>query len=561
MTEHKYASVPGKDTVYVDVDDEITVIIDKLRGSPQKIVALVLPKRATVLQSIVNMKLLKRTADEAKKQLVLITSEASLLPLAGSVGLYVAKNLQSKPEVPHVPGSNGVDPTEEEPLLMDDEQAGDAPLDGSKSIGELAAAKGGAMAVDETIDLDADDAPAAKKGKKVGGKLKVPNFDKFRLTLILGVLGIFLLIGAWILCFNVLPKSTIVVKTNASEITSELSLTLNTAAPALDEKTAVLPAQIQQTQKQSAQQVPATGQRDEGTKATGKVTIKNCGASEITIPAGTAVSAGGQTFITQSRLDLDDGKFGGVCKPAGEHIATVDVVAQNAGAQYNLDARSDYKVAGQDSSVTANGTAMSGGTSNVVKIVSQADIDGAKQKITAQDTAAVKQELQAALQKAGLFAIGTTFKANDPAVTTSANPGDKAENVTVNATVVYMMFGAKREDVEKLVANDVNKHIDTKKQTLLQNGALNGNFVVQGQDATKAVIALSASSIAGPDLKVDALKKQVAGKKARNAQDIIKANPGVTDVTVKYSPFWVSSIPDNPGKITIIIEKPAKDGR
>ncbi len=90
----------GKDVVYVDVDDEITGMIDKVTNSDSKIVALVLPKRASVFQSIVNMKLLKKRADTAKKQAVLITSESGLLPMAGSVGLYVAKTLQSKPEVP-----------------------------------------------------------------------------------------------------------------------------------------------------------------------------------------------------------------------------------------------------------------------------------------------------------------------------------------------------------------------------------------------------------------------------------------------------------------------------
>ena len=64
----------SKDTIYIDIDDEITSIIEKLQGSQEKIVALVLPKRATVMQSVVNMKLLKRTADESNKKLVLITS-------------------------------------------------------------------------------------------------------------------------------------------------------------------------------------------------------------------------------------------------------------------------------------------------------------------------------------------------------------------------------------------------------------------------------------------------------------------------------------------------------
>src|SRR4051812_13479154 len=89
-----------KDTIYIDIDDEITGIIDKVKGSNGKITALVLPKRAAVFQSIVNMKLLKRAADESGKHLVLITTEAGLLPLAGAAGIHVAKSLTSKPEIP-----------------------------------------------------------------------------------------------------------------------------------------------------------------------------------------------------------------------------------------------------------------------------------------------------------------------------------------------------------------------------------------------------------------------------------------------------------------------------
>ena len=89
-----------KDTIYIDVDDEITGIIDKVRSSKHKIVALVLPKRSTVFQSIVNMKLLKRKADSADKNLVLITSETSLLPLAGAVGLHGGKSHERRHESP-----------------------------------------------------------------------------------------------------------------------------------------------------------------------------------------------------------------------------------------------------------------------------------------------------------------------------------------------------------------------------------------------------------------------------------------------------------------------------
>src|SRR5437868_1458620 len=142
-----------KDTIYVDIDDEITGIIDKLKASEGKVVALVLPKRAGVFQSIVNMKLLKRAADSSNKNLVLITSEAGLLPLAGAAGIHVAKTLTSKPEVPAAPGLVTDD---DEPI--DEETA--AQVDSNQPVGDLADAAAASQV--ETLVLD-DEEPAPEE--------------------------------------------------------------------------------------------------------------------------------------------------------------------------------------------------------------------------------------------------------------------------------------------------------------------------------------------------------------------------------------------------------------
>ena len=146
----------AKDTIYIDIDDEITAIIDKLGQSEHKIVALVLPKRATVLQSIVNMKLLKRSADAKNKKIVLITSEASLLPIAGAVKVHVAKTIQSKPIIPPAPQTLSDDiQADDNEELQQDEDEDEAGLDASQSVGSLAAAS--AINNDEeTIELDED---------------------------------------------------------------------------------------------------------------------------------------------------------------------------------------------------------------------------------------------------------------------------------------------------------------------------------------------------------------------------------------------------------------------
>jgi hypothetical protein len=553
----------NKDTVYIDLDDEITGVIDKVRGSEHRIVALVLPKRAAAFQSIVNMRLLKRTADNAKKHVVLITSDTTVTPLAGVVGLHVAKNLQSRPEIPPAPAGPGALEDEAEEIV---DMAGESPSnvvrpDRNKSVGDLASAAKQPDDDDLPIELDNTEplaAPAGNvkppKGKK-DKKLKVPNFGKFRKLLIFGGIGLAALIILIVLCAIVLPKATITVKTDSIAVNSNLDLTLNPNTTKANVDAGVVPAQSQQTQKTQTQQVDATGQRNDGNKASGSITVINCNDPAATIPAGTAFSANGKTFIGLSTITVPGSDFSssGKCKKNG--TASVNVMAQNGGADYNLNEQS-YTVAGAPAGVTGEGSPMDGGTDKITKVVAQGDIDSAKQKISGQDNSAVKQELQSGLQSKGLYAIPATLNVGSPDITSTSKAGDAADSVTVTEKITYTMLGAKQTDLKKLIANSVNKQIDPTKQKILDYGLDKAVFNPQSSGGGNSLVTMQVTSVAGSALDMDSLKKQVAGKKAADAKSIIKSNPSVTDVDVKYSPFWVSSIPKKTSKITIQIEKP-----
>ncbi|HSH31329.1 MAG TPA: hypothetical protein VK963_01545, partial [Candidatus Saccharimonadales bacterium] len=91
------------DVLYLEADEEITAAIDKLLGAKAASVRVVVPKRSTLLQSIVNLKLLKKAAADANKQLVLVTADRTATHLAGQVGLAVAASLNARPAVPTRP--------------------------------------------------------------------------------------------------------------------------------------------------------------------------------------------------------------------------------------------------------------------------------------------------------------------------------------------------------------------------------------------------------------------------------------------------------------------------
>jgi len=562
-------SVAGKETIYVDIDDEITSIIDKVQGAKGKVVALVLPKRSPVLQSIVNMKLLKRTAETADKNLVLVTSESGLMPLAGAVGLHVASTPTSKPAIPTAPVGPGDEPENiDEPLsIVDGNATEDDDFDpsaaASKSVGDLAAAGGASKLsdqdVDESIDMndDTDESadgvtePAEKPVKDK--KLRVPNFDSFRKKIALAVAGVVLLIAAWIFAFVVLPKVAITIHTDSSTVATNVNLTLDTGAKTLDAINGVLPATSQSQQKTDTQQVASTGQQNNGAKATGSVNITAgpCGPSfPGDISAGTTLSANGHTYILQDSVSFGVKNAGGHCTFSG---GNADITALKGGADYNVSSAT-FTVTGR-SDVTATGDA-SGGTDNIIKIVTQSDIDGATAKIKGDDTSTIKQQLVSGLQAKGIQPIAVTFVGGDPQVTTSAQAGDTADNVTVTAVTTYTMLGVQKSDLQKLVDDNVNKQLDKGKQVILDDGVANAKFSAVGSaTATGAAISMQAESVAGPHIDTTKLKTQLAGKKSGDIKTFIKQTPGVTDVDVKYSPFWVSVVPKSANKVTINIVK------
>ncbi len=552
-----------KDTIYIDVDDEITGIIDKLQGSSGKVVSLVLPKRAAVFQSIVNMKLLKRAADSAGKNLVLVTTEAGLLPLAGVAGVHVARTLSSKPEIPNAPKL-----AEDKEESVDESAAEEitAGTAGGKPVGDLAGKPPSDSGV-ETLTLDdstlppesvdnppkpKDFKPPAKSKKK---KFKIPDFNRFRLLVLGGILLIILLIVFLFLAIKVLPKATITLNTDAQKFDSNLALNLSTSANDLDPDTLTVPAKLAQTKKTYSQSVATTGQTNNGNKASGSVVLTNCSkqTGSVSVPAGTGVSSGGNTYITQKAVTLPESTFnaGGDC--TGDSQGTVNIIAQSPGTAYN--GATSFAVAGYSGVTGSPQGSISGGTDKIVKSVNQNDIDNAKNKIDVNDPG-VKSDLEGQLKQDGWFVIDASFKASDPAETTSANVGDVADNVTVTKTVTYIVFGVHKKDLKTLVDNDVSTQIDTSKQKIQDEGIDHAKFSVSNASASGAQVVMDTKAITGPDINVGDIKRNSRGKKAGQVKSDLDNNPDIKSVDVNLSPFWVSTVPKDTSKIKVVIAEP-----
>lgn len=91
-------------TLHIDIDEEITSIIDRVRKAEVREIIVVAPKNALLLQGIVNLKLLKKEADRRKKQIMIITQDKVGKKLIEKAGILV----QSKtPNDEYIEGGPG----------------------------------------------------------------------------------------------------------------------------------------------------------------------------------------------------------------------------------------------------------------------------------------------------------------------------------------------------------------------------------------------------------------------------------------------------------------------
>ncbi len=534
-----------KDVIYIDTEDDITSIIDKVKASNEKIIALVPPKRVGVLQSAVNLKLLQKSATTSDKRIVLITTNKALSALAAGVSMPIAKNLQSKPEVAEVEAPleedeaddiiNGDDlpvgeleKTVEPPASDDPEDEIELPEDLTAAAAAKSAPKG----------------PKKSKSKKAGPN--VPNFDIFRkkLFLIIGG-GILLLIFLiWAIWFA--PRATVNVQANTTTEGINVPVALNVNGTT-DAEAKVIKPSVQQVKKTFSSDFAATGKKDIGTKATGTVIFNNCSQADKldditrTIPAGTGVSSNGKTFITQTTVTVEPSGFTGSSCRSNRPSSPVGVVAQDLGDQYNVSGGSTFSVSGQGSGMSAkNSNSFTGGSKRTATIVSDSDINSAKDKIVEQNKEAARKELEKKFDDKKYVVIDNSYKAEPTTVTSSPSSGSEASNAKLTVELTYTLTGLPKEDVND-VLNVIlkNKFAKEKNQKIYDNGI----DKLQFSDISDTSVTFKTTGYIGPNIDEKATKPQLVGKNYQEIREKIKAIEGVQEVETNFFPFWVSTAP------------------
>lgn len=533
----------NKDIVYIDVEDDITAIIGKVKAAKEKIVALVPPQRIGVLQSAVNLRLLDRAAKQHDKQIVVITGNQALTSLAAAAKIPVAKNLQSKPELGEIAAI--------------DVNNGEEVIDGAElAVGDHAASVG---VENSSVDLDkavgAVAAAEAEKNtsgsRKAKGKKKVPDFSSFRKKFFLIGAALVAVIAFLVWAIVFAPHATIVINAKTTDAGISQQVTVATTAQTSAETT-----QIQAAVKSSTQNIntsfTATGSKNVGDKATGTIKFSTTSPSGASIPAGTTFTVSGLTFGLDTAVTVPGATLSFSCGGICPGTASGSISAPEGGAKYNgAQGSASGAPAGVSASVP---TATSGGTDKTATVVQQSDVDtaldSAKKSL---DVNAAKQALQGQFGK-DYIVLSDSINADTSQLQSSIKVGSDVQGATpaITGTVTYTLYAVKKDELKTYLDAVIAQQFDNPdRQRVYDSGASNAQFSNVQPTKDGVTATLVAKGKIGPKIDTDAVKQAARGKKLGDVQNQLKQISGIDSVTVNFSPFWVNTVPNDTKKISV----------
>ena len=566
----------NKDTFYIEPEDDITDIINHIKASKQKIIALVPPKKLNVLRSSINLKLIARTAKMHDKAIVVVTTDPTLMKMAALSSLPFAKNLSSRPTLPSEFNEADLEyPAKAKKASFNDEieinekAAPSSSVSRVRTTNEDAANRANStsnLTKNSTMDLDSEDVAKNSEDEEADNQpKKILTLDSLKNRIIIGVVAAVLLIGSFVWAFILAPaaKISVKIKTIAENFSENVSFVTDAKqAVSKDGKFFLETASLE---KNSEVEFEATGEKNVGDKATGELrlvatfdmstTTATASRPDVaTVPQGSAFAYRNLNFLTNQEVKIswdgsisncDAGRHSGKCQVA----KTVKATAIEGGAKYNIEAVSS----GWQSSVAgvegyAN-SAFKGGTDKIQKIVTASDITKAKEKLTEAD--GVKEELFEKVPSDDIK-IEDSYKKVTADPTSSPAVDQPTENgkAKLTAKTTYSVNYVDKTAIEEYVKSVVSTRLGGD-QKIYETGNI---FIEKFQNNNNSVTAkIKATLKTGPEVTEQSVLEKSLGKKVGEVTTLIKSINGVSDVEVNTSFPWVRQIPNDANKVSIKI--------
>ncbi len=494
--------------IYLEADDDIAVIRDRLEWAQARRVLLVIPPRCRALNSLVNLKLLQRHVHNLAMEAALVTRDATVQELAHEVGLPVFSSLGRAQQVKWY-GRGAIEQAPPPPR----EYKGPRPR--------------------EPVW------PAWPESPGRGQQILTVAFFSLCLFLFLGAASLLLV-----------PRARVILKPVSEAVSETLLVQANPEAESINYQTGEIPARVVEVDVEATDHIPTIAKRDAAdARATGTVIFINKINELVEIHLGTVVRTSTGTNIRFTTIET------ATLPAAIGGTAEIGIVAVEPGPSGNVDAFMINTIEGPLAlqARVVNDKPTGGGNVKQMGVVTQADKDRLKasllQKLQQEAYNRILDELkeQEFVPPESLVVeiVSETYDkfVDEEADVLGMKMVVKASGTAIGGqdanTLVYRLLEAKVREGYQLTAEGLR----------FEAGQV---VAVEGR---KVSFTMNASGFIVPVIEPDVVINAIRGRPVEEAEILLSRRfPLREKPVITVTPDWLGRVPLLPFNIDVAVE-------
>lgn len=573
--------------IQVKPQDELTVVVDKVIHTQAARVYLLVPEGSRIAQHVLNFRLLKREADALRKEIVVVSSSERVQSLALKASLQVhqetselrrgaAMEGQEKISVP--PRLADIVPSPHRSRVREPQKEKEADIapppsraaPSSKSPKSSKTPKTDTTSQERKIigfwmrqpSLRAKDSliTLPKHAHRLVSGVKLPRValdaSKFFHILLWGLVGASLVVTTLTFYF-VLPRAKIFISPVVEEVESEIFIQASAHISEANLGSRIVPAQIFEQSLDDSRTIISSGERDIQEKAEGLIRVYNAysSAPQTLVATTRFVSESGKLFRTKETIVVRGAEVeGGKIIPS---FTEVVVIASKSGEEHNIGP-STFSIPGFKGTDKYLGfygksvSSMEGGQVGRVKVITSDDYTETRSELIKSLKARAQDDLALTIPE-GFFIISGAQELSDVQISSTGQPQEVADELTVFGSISSKAFAIRRSDVEKIIKADFTVKFPGKNLILSAEGV---TYQVRRSDFAKGsfeIDVLLSQQVASIVDEAE-IRQAVRGKDESGVRAFLSSHPSIREARVTFWPFWVNQIPADTAKIEITVE-------
>lgn len=569
--------------IHIEIDDELTDVLEKMQESTAAHLALVIPGRSLLLTSMINLRLIRKKADTLNKQTAIVTRDSMGRSLAEKAGMRAVRTEESlqglTSDIPELHQEEEKIPAKlvaakkNAPVVMQKKKIPEKPQRATKKDAEKSTGKRGNLpptVLGKIQYLLGLHAPREEVQEVSQFRVHVTPASKKAFVSILS-LSLILLVGISIFA---LPHATVALTPKLANVPVFSNITLINGQPTDAAARQINMGEVV-AEYEKEYEYPATGDKFDGTNATGRVRVYNREGKERSVVGNSRIQTQeGLVFLTQAFITVPPARGN---TPGSVEVAVearpLDESGKYIGERGNIPPSRFFFPALTQSSqqlLWAESTApMQGGTTKIDQRVTAEDLEVANKNIVTDLELLAEEKLREKLKDMELSEDVDLFQPNDNRFVSKELVsvdiprdivGSAQPNFRVKGKMRVRGYYYKKEDVINILQSHFEDHQLTYNQELVDMDLQTLTFanIFPPRDAQIKVTAkmngiVSYSFNTDNNELISRVKDNIVGADKGRALSYLQNLAEVDAVDIQLSPWWQKTLPTLKENISITI--------